>query len=196
MAALSVVDLEPGCKGSSSVGVDQEDLAVSPLDLQGPTSTGVWDGQWCGREERSSRPASPSARKRLIQRCAHCRETPGLSPHERQPNPADKHARRVFAGHARSAGHYGGTRRPPDGRRLRHHPPHPEVFFTSTTRRGVSPTSWPSTSRCPAVDGYPRVCSSLPQTRPPRNRQGRLHPEGPRSADPAAARHGPIRRAR
>ena len=44
------------------------------------------------------------------------------------------HARPATAGHESSSGHYGGTRGPPDGRRLRHHPPHPEVLLTSTTR--------------------------------------------------------------
>lgn len=35
MAALSVVELDPGCKGSGPVGVGGEDSAVGPFALQG-----------------------------------------------------------------------------------------------------------------------------------------------------------------
>src|SRR5699024_7605102 len=60
---------------------------------------------------------------------------PVLWPREQPASPARRCVRRAGGVHENSDARYGGTRRPPDGRRRRHRPPHPEVFATSTTRQ-------------------------------------------------------------
>lgn len=46
------------------------------VTMASSVSTGICRGQWRGRDDRSWRPGQPSSRKRVIQRCAHWRETP------------------------------------------------------------------------------------------------------------------------
>ncbi|GHB79659.1 hypothetical protein GCM10010377_82140 [Streptomyces viridiviolaceus] len=67
-----------------------------------------------GRLERSARPGAPSDRQRRIHLWAVAREMPIRRPHERQGG-LRRHVRPADACHERSAGHYGGTRRPPCG---------------------------------------------------------------------------------
>src|SRR5699024_9489369 len=100
---------------------------------------------------------------------------PVLWPREQPASPARRCVRRAGGVHENSDARYGGTRRPPDGRRRRHRPPHPEVFATSTTRQpchqppGRVQLAPPTTTERAHTEGIINLSTILTRHRKPEN---------------------------